>query len=129
MGRRKREKQKKSTRERMASFKIHGMVYLGVNLFFWGIWAADGGHSHDMWPMYPGMAWGLGLFLHYVGGVLGPKWREDARLADQREKGYQSTQEDPYFSSEYSMDEQPERSKRDREDWDGIDVSIHDVDD
>jgi len=71
------------------------------------------------------LAWGLGLFLHYVGGVLGPKWREEAQ---KDASPYQQKEEEPYFSSEYKIEDEP-KPQRDREDWDGIDVSIHDVDD
>jgi class 3 adenylate cyclase len=44
------------------SFKIHLTVYLLVNLFLIGIWAASGGGY--FWPVWPILGWGLGVALH-----------------------------------------------------------------
>jgi class 3 adenylate cyclase len=44
------------------SFKIHLTVYLLVNLFLIGIWAASGGGY--FWPVWPILGWGIGVALH-----------------------------------------------------------------
>ena len=110
----------------MAGFKVHVAVYLGVAAFFWGMWFLEGVFI-EPWPLYINIPWGLGLFLHYVGGILSPKWKREARMRDETEKAIK-TEEEAYFSSEYSMDELS-KHKENQEDWDGVDVSVHDIDD
>jgi class 3 adenylate cyclase len=44
------------------SSKIHVAVYVSVNLFLIGVWAASGGGY--FWPIWPILGWGVGLALH-----------------------------------------------------------------
>ena len=44
------------------SLRIHLTIYLLVNVFLSGIWAASGGGY--FWPIWPVLGWGLGLALH-----------------------------------------------------------------
>jgi len=115
-----------SARERQKGFKIHAMVYLGVIGFNWFTWLSTGGGYP--WPMWPMMGWGLGLFFHYVGAVLAPRWSTDGY---QMEEDYDSANErEEYISSEYRNDEplQRPRQRSFREDWDGVNVEVHDID-
>ncbi len=50
-----------------AQFKRHLMSYLIVNGFLWAIWFStkpDGGFS-SIWPIWPTLGWGLGLFINH----------------------------------------------------------------
>ena len=56
------------------SFKSHLTLYLLVNLFLIGIWAASGGGY--FWPVWPILGWGIGLAAHgapVVAGVGRPR--------------------------------------------------------
>jgi class 3 adenylate cyclase len=44
------------------SFKTHLTLYLLVNVFLIGIWAASGGGN--FWPIWPILGWGLGVAAH-----------------------------------------------------------------
>jgi class 3 adenylate cyclase len=44
------------------SFRHHLTVYLLVNVFLIGIWAASGGGY--FWPIWPILGWGIGLAVH-----------------------------------------------------------------
>ena len=44
------------------SFKLHLTVYLLVNLFLIGIWAASGGGY--FWPVWSLLGWGIGVAVH-----------------------------------------------------------------
>ncbi|MCI4667584.1 MAG: 2TM domain-containing protein [Bacteroidia bacterium] len=127
MGRRKNRK-KKTLRERIAGFKIHGMIYLGIMTIFSALIIFDSGGRDLESPVVIGLLWGLGLFLHYAVGVLGFKWKEEARLKDQAEEEYHKQEEEAInFSSEYDLSNAPGQ-KRQEEDWDGVDVRVHDID-
>ena len=47
-----------------ASFHIHLVVYLVVNLALIGIWVAAGGGY--FWPIWPIIGWGIGVGAHYA---------------------------------------------------------------
>jgi class 3 adenylate cyclase len=44
------------------SFKIHLTIYLLVNVFLIGIWAASGGGY--FWPVWPILGWGIAVVFH-----------------------------------------------------------------
>ena len=44
------------------SFKIHLTLYLVVNVFLVGVWAASGGGG--FWPIWPILGWGVGVAVH-----------------------------------------------------------------
>ena len=50
----------------MMGFAIHAAVFLFINLMMWDIWVAsalkDG--FYVMWPLFPGLGWGMGLLAH-----------------------------------------------------------------
>jgi len=46
------------------SFKTHLTLYLLVNVFLIGIWAASGGGY--FWPIWPILGWGIGLAAHWA---------------------------------------------------------------
>lgn len=50
----------------LMDFAIHAAVYLFINLMMWNIWLAtvleDG--FYVMWPLFPGLGWGMGLLAH-----------------------------------------------------------------
>jgi hypothetical protein len=52
--------------EQKANFRKHLTVYWLVMTLLVGIWLVSGGWSSYFWPIWPGMAWGLGLALHFV---------------------------------------------------------------
>lgn len=134
MSTRKQRRQARRRRNGKKGFKIHAMNYLGVMGFLWFIWffTSPGGYP---WPVWPMAGWGLGLFFHYVGAVLAPRWgeEEDSVPQYQAEPSYQNEPQpfEEKISSEYRMDEVPSQSEhRSREEsWDGVDVQVHDVDD
>ena len=45
-----------------SSVRLHATVYIVVNLFLVGIWAASGGGY--FWPVWPILGWGIGLGCH-----------------------------------------------------------------
>ena len=64
-------KHDRGTRVLPQSFKIHLTVYLLVNVFLIGVWAASGGGY--FWPIWPVLGWGLALALHgapVIAGVI-----------------------------------------------------------
>jgi class 3 adenylate cyclase len=58
-------------------FKIHLTVYVLVNVFLIGIWAASGGGY--FWPVWPILGWGLAVALH---GALGGRRPRAARYPE-----------------------------------------------
>jgi hypothetical protein len=50
----------------IASFKIHVSVYIVIVGLLWVIWFINGGMDIHPWPIYPTIAWGAGLFFHYL---------------------------------------------------------------
>jgi hypothetical protein len=75
-----------------ASFKMHAMAYLAVNLFLAAVWfVTSGGHSPTLmdnggsyyWPIWTHLGWGLGLLLHYffsMGPGQGLQAREEEKI-------------------------------------------------
>jgi class 3 adenylate cyclase len=55
------------------SFKHHLTVYLLVNVFLIGIWAASG--AGYFWPIWPILGWGIGLAAHGAPLISGRRWR------------------------------------------------------
>lgn len=50
----------------LMGFAIHATVFLFINLMMWNIWLAtalDDGF-YVMWPLFPGLGWGMGLLAH-----------------------------------------------------------------
>lgn len=104
------------------------MVFLGGNAFIWIITFLSGMDNKAAQSLFEfGTVWGLALFLHYIIRVQGFKWKEKARIKDEIEDTYATEGSEAYFSSEYSMDDMPGKNQG-REDWDGVDVSVHNVD-
>ena len=68
-----------------ASFKYHLATYIILIGFLWGIWFFSGidnqGHRY-MWPIWPTLGWGIGLFFHFLGAYVYPR-------ENQVEKEYQ----------------------------------------
>ncbi|MEO0897945.1 MAG: 2TM domain-containing protein [Bacteroidota bacterium] len=119
---------KESYRQRVKGFKVHAMVYLGVIGFNWFTWLMSG--SGYPWPLWPMMGWGMGLFFHYVGAVLSPRWGGNI---EETSYAYSPEPEEEFISSEYRMEDQvdpaPRRRRRSNtEDWNGVDVQVHDID-
>ena len=52
--------------DQMMGFWIHAMVFLLINLMLWNIWLATSLSEgfHVMWPLFPGLGWGMGLLAH-----------------------------------------------------------------
>jgi hypothetical protein len=78
-----------------ASFKVHLMAYVAVNVFLAGVWlVTSGGGSPSFrdnnsgsyyWPIWTHLGWGLGLLLHYffsMGPGQGLQAREEARIRE-----------------------------------------------
>jgi hypothetical protein len=50
----------------IAGFKVHTSVYIIVIGILWVAWYLSGGMEIHPWPVYPTVAWGFGLFFHYL---------------------------------------------------------------
>ncbi|HEX4877920.1 MAG TPA: 2TM domain-containing protein [Chitinophagaceae bacterium] len=50
----------------IASFKNHVSIYIVIIGILWIAWYFSGGMEIHPWPVYPTIAWGLGLFFHYL---------------------------------------------------------------
>jgi hypothetical protein len=91
-------------RER-ASFKVHLITYILVNIFLWIIWAFvkyviksehvdQDTNSIIPWPLYPLAGWGIGLIFHYMKVFHWKhKWtqKEYEKLVKQKEKANTDT--------------------------------------
>lgn len=56
--------------EARVGFKTHRRNYLIVNVAIWLGWyilRASHGYYDGLWPIYPTIGWGFGLFMHYQG--------------------------------------------------------------
>ena len=62
------------------SFKIHLTLYVLVNLFLVGIWAASGGGY--FWPVWPVLGWGMNAARSIPGGKRQARDVEDTMDAD-----------------------------------------------
>ncbi len=59
------EEQLKYEAQKRVDFKHHFTIYLVVTAFLWIIWTVSGGGY--VWPEWPTVGWGIGIFFHYVG--------------------------------------------------------------
>lgn len=59
------EEQLKDVAQKRVDFKHHLAIYIVVIAFLWVIWAVSSGGY--MWPVWPTVGWGIGIFFHYVG--------------------------------------------------------------
>lgn len=61
--------------KRRAMFKYHVLIYFIMNLFFWTLWYISLKNNPSLpdridripWPVWPMVAWGLGVFFIYLG--------------------------------------------------------------
>ena len=72
-----------------ASFKVHALSYVLVNLLLIGVWyftGPDRGHDVYFWPIWPLLGWGIGLASHgfaaYSSGVENAVEREYRKLSE-----------------------------------------------
>ena len=69
------KQQEKQMRNRLAAyagFTIHFSIYVGLMIFIWIIWLAGGGTISDFaWPVFPTIAWGFILVVHYFSAQRG----------------------------------------------------------
>lgn len=75
--------------KRRAGFKITLLVYVLVNSLLWIIWALtmpNKSNGWNMWPIYPMLGWGIGLFFQFLGAY----WSGGETLV---EKEYKKLQE------------------------------------
>ncbi|HRE37403.1 MAG TPA: 2TM domain-containing protein [Chitinophagaceae bacterium] len=50
----------------ISGFKAHVSIYIVIVGLLWIIWLIKGGLDIHPWPVYPTVAWGIGLFFHYM---------------------------------------------------------------
>lgn len=50
----------------LAAFKTHLSVYLVVMASLWLTWFFDNGTGIMAWPVYPSVAWGIVLVVHFL---------------------------------------------------------------
>ena len=55
-------------------FRIHLLVYLGVNAMLVAVWALTGGF---FWPLFPIAGWGIGVLAHGYSVFYGNIYSED----------------------------------------------------
>lgn len=82
------EEREEYRRQVRSGIRGHLASYIGVNLGLIGIWAATTSPpTHDFWPIFPMLGWGIGVVAH-LGSVVGKsafeegfqKWRRDRNL-------------------------------------------------
>jgi hypothetical protein len=78
----------RKTAENKASFYVHFVVYIAVNIFLIAIWAATSGIDSFPWFVFPLFGWGIGVAAHFIEAFRGGGYTE--RLA---EKEYQKLKE------------------------------------
>ena len=62
------------TARKRATFRYHALIYFIMILFFWTLWYISLKNTVNPkpvqkdipWPVWPMVAWGIGLFLHYM---------------------------------------------------------------
>lgn len=76
-----------------AGFKYHLGTYIFVIGVLWAIWffnSLDDYGDRYMWPIWPTLGWGIGLFFHFLGAYVYPKEnqveKEYQQLLKQRNK-------------------------------------------
>ncbi len=62
------QRYERTPEEREQSFRPHLTSYIWVIAFLWVIWFFTG--ARYMWPIYPMMGWGIGLFFHALATYL-----------------------------------------------------------
>lgn len=60
--------------KRRVSFKKHLVVYILVNIFFWGLWylGDDKDNEGFPWPVWSTLGWGIGLGFEFAGAYMYP---------------------------------------------------------
>lgn len=71
--------------EERKAFRIHVTVYLAVMVFLTGIWLVSSGGREHYWPIWPMMAWGLGIALHF-GSLFWDKEPTEEQIAAEAQK-------------------------------------------
>ena len=60
--------------KRRASFRVHAITYVVINVFLWVLWyvTTDSGNTGGKipWAIYPTLGWGVGLLFHYLGAFV-----------------------------------------------------------
>jgi hypothetical protein len=46
-------------------FRIHLLIYIGINALLWVIWFLNGANTSSLWPIYALLGWGVGLVAHW----------------------------------------------------------------
>ncbi|MGE5518408.1 MAG: 2TM domain-containing protein [Candidatus Dadabacteria bacterium] len=66
--------------EKRASFKIHLLTYIVINLFLWMLWYFTKGYynfqwkgSRVPWPIFPMLGWGVGIVFHFLSAYVLPQ--------------------------------------------------------
>ncbi len=65
-------------------FRVHLLVYVGVNAMLVAIWFANG--AGPFWPIWPIAGWGIGIVAHAWGLYFNKPISEDA-IRREMEKG------------------------------------------
>lgn len=80
------DKKLRELAERRVQLKKQFLIFLFVNLFLWAVWLIECVRHRFVfpWPIYPTLAWGMGLAIQYFGKY--PRLTKEEQIEQEYQK-------------------------------------------